>query len=196
MSMSIVSPKAVALNCIFWWEPGLRSSFSLITSATRFSVTILGLQMGKKGTKRLYNIIMVIRSFIQLGIDVVLKIKTFAAISWPTLAMPALANNLVDQTIWCWGLFLYAVCDWCGAILMSIHLVPWTTCLYQLCCPRLPKESSSTNLCSSTGCPKKGCTEPVCAMPVSGANQLPAVTTDRVASFLLVFTVTFWHGNS
>lgn len=44
---------------------------------------------------------MVIQSFIQLGIDVVLKINTFAAISWPILAMPALASNLVEQTIWC-----------------------------------------------------------------------------------------------
>lgn len=54
---------------------------------------------------------------------------------------------------------------------MSFCLVPWTPSLYWLCCPRLPKKTSSTNLCPSTGF-KEGCTELMCAMPVLGANHL------------------------
>lgn len=44
---------------------------------------------------------MVIQSYLHLGIDVVLKIKTFKAISWPILAMPPASSNLVDQIFWC-----------------------------------------------------------------------------------------------
>lgn len=64
---------------------------------------------------------------------------------------------------------------------MTFHPVPWTTCLYWLCCPMLPKESSSTNICPSTGCPKKGYAELTCAKPASGADHLPAVTPPRRA---------------
>jgi len=120
---------------------------------------------------------MVIQSFIQMGTDVVSKIKAFEAISWPILAMPALERNLVYQITWCQRLFLCAVCGWGCTILMSFHLLPWTTHLSRLHCPWLPTENSSTNLFPSTGCPKKGDTELTCAVPVSGANHLSAVTT-------------------
>lgn len=174
MSMSIVSSKAEALNCIFSWKPGLRSWFSLTASAVRFSVSILSLQMGKEGTKRLYNITMVIQSFIKLGIDVVLKIQTFSALSCSVLAMPARASNLVDWGIWCWGLFFYAICVQGCVILMSFHLVPWTTHLYWFCCPKLPEESSSTNLCPSQVAPRRAAL----------SSHVPCQHQEQIASLL------------
>lgn len=113
----------------------------------RFSFAILGLQMGKEGSKRLCNIIVIIQSFLQLGMDVVFKIKPFAAISWPILAIPAVASNLVDQILWCQGFFLYAACAWGSAILMSSPGLHVSIVCVAPSCPgkALPQNSSGYN---------------------------------------------------
>lgn len=54
----------------------------------------------------------VILPFQELRFDLVLKIKTFAVISWPTLVMSAPASILVHHSICHQGLFLSIVCSW------------------------------------------------------------------------------------
>lgn len=80
---------------------------------------------------------MVIQSCIQLGNDVVLKIKIFEAISWPILPMTAVASYLEDQIFWCWGFF--PLCCVVAAEGVQFWWVStWSLSLYWLYYPSRP----------------------------------------------------------